>query len=288
MAITASAEPSAETAGRAAAPALRPWVDGYVGYRIVGFPPGLHRGLPSRHLTFIVSLGEVIDVVRQTDPRDAPRRYGFVVGGLQTTTALIAHHGNQEGIAVELTPLGSRALLGLPAGALWNTSIEADEVMGRVALELQERLHDVTGWEARFEVCDAVLTRLLRPDVRVPAELRRAWELVVGSAGTVAIADVADEVGWSRRHLAHRFRTEFGLSPKAAARVVRFERACRLLRAPTPPPLAELAAVCGYYDQPHLNRDFAELAGCSPLEWLASDLPSVQDPDGGDAARCGA
>jgi len=31
------------------APALRAFVDGYVGYRLAGFPPGLHRGVPSRH-----------------------------------------------------------------------------------------------------------------------------------------------------------------------------------------------------------------------------------------------
>ena len=91
------------------------------------------------------------------------------------------------------------------------------------------------------------------------------------------MADVAGQVGWSRRHLAHRFTDEFGLSPKLAARVVRFERATTLLRSPGRPALAEVAAACGYYDQPHLNRDFVELAGCPPGEWLAAELPSVQD-----------
>jgi len=35
---------------------LAPYVARYIGYRFVGFPAGVHRGLPSRHLTFIVSL----------------------------------------------------------------------------------------------------------------------------------------------------------------------------------------------------------------------------------------
>jgi AraC-like DNA-binding protein len=50
-----------------------------------------------------------------------------------------------------------------------------------------------------------------------------------------------------------------------------------MLELPSRPSIAEVAAACGYYDQPHLNRDFVELAGCPPGEWLAAEVPSVQD-----------
>lgn len=257
--------------------ALRPFVESYVGYREAGLPGGIHRGLPSRHLTFIVSIGEPIHVVAQTDPGQAPASYDFVLGGLQASPALIAHDGNQEGVAFELTPLGCRALLGLPARTLWNLSVEAGDVVGRAASELRERLHQAVGWPARFAACDDVLGRLLRPELAVAPELGEAWRLVVASGGSLPVADVAAEVGWSRRQLARRFSDELGLSPKLASRVVRFERARRMLQLPTRPALAEVAAACGYYDQPHLNRDFVELAGCSPGEWLAAEVPSVQD-----------
>ena len=109
------------------------------------------------------------------------------------------------------------------------------------------------------------------------AQVAGAWDVLVASGGTVGVAELAERVGWSRRHLAHRFAGEFGLSPKLAGRVVRFERATRLLRSSRRPAIAEVAAACGYYDQPHLNRDFVELAGCPPGEWLETELPSVQD-----------
>lgn len=261
------------------APQLRPFIDSYVGYRLVGFPPGVHRGLPSRHLTFIASIGDPIDVVSQTDPRQAPDRYAFVVGGLQAASALIAHNGNQEGVAIELTPLGCRALLRMPARGLWNTSLEADEVVGRAATELWERLHFAREWGDRFAACDEVLGRLVDVDTRVDPGMQEAWRLLVASGGTVPMTDVASHVGWGRRHLAKRFADELGLSPKLAARVIRFERARRMLQEPAPPTIADVAAVCGYYDQPHLNRDFVELAGCPPGEWLDAEFPSVQDGD---------
>jgi AraC-like DNA-binding protein len=271
---------------RPPAPALRPVIDGYVGYRIAG-EPGVHRGLPSQHLTLIISVGEPIDVVAQTDPRQAPGRYRFVAGGLQVRPALIATPAVQEGVAVELTPLGCRALLGVPAAELWDTSVEAADVVGPAAFELWDRLHHADDWPARFAACDDVLGRLAATTgLAAPApELAAAWELLVGAHGTLGVADVAGRVGWGRRHLTARFTSEFGLSPKLAARVMRFERATSLLRTPRRPALAEVAAVCGYYDQPHLNRDFSELAGCSPGQWLAAEVPSVQDRSGTERAE---
>jgi len=271
------AETRSEWLTRRPAPPVAPFVERYVGYRLEGFPAGVHRGLPSRHLTFIVSIGPQIDVVAQTDPAQAPRTYRAVVSGLQASPALIAHDGFQEGVAFELTPLGCRSLLGLPAREIWNASLELEELAGPIGVELWERLQLAPGWPERFAICDEVLARLAT-DRRVEPALDRSWRLLTESAGTVAVADLARTVGWTRQHFARRFVGEFGLSPKLAARVVRFDRARRMLQAPFLS-IAQVAHACGYYDQAHLTRDFRELAGVSPAR-LLDDLPSVQDGDG--------
>jgi AraC-like DNA-binding protein len=259
-------------------PRLAPLIDGYVGYRLGGFPPGVHRGLPSRHMTFIVSIGPGIDVVSHTDPRQAAACYGCVLSGLQASAALISHTGYQEGVAIELTPLGARALFGMPARALWNTSVECADVAGPAGRELWERLQGLATWPDRFAACDDVLSRIADRDLAVAPELRVAWRTLVRSHGTDPIGRIAERVGWSRQHLARRFREEFGFGPKLAARVVRFERARHVLQAtPSFVTIAQVAATCGYYDQAHLDRDFAELAGCTPTTWLAEELPSFQD-----------
>jgi AraC-like DNA-binding protein len=270
------AEAIVETQIRRPAPALRTAVAHYVGYRLLGLPPGLHRGLPSRHLTFIVSIGDPIVVVTQTDPRQAPDRYQVVMGGYQDSAAVIAHDGNQEGVAIELTGQGCRMLLGCPASDLWKTSVEAGDVVGRLGVELWERLQHPAGWDARFAICDEILGRLLRPAPPNRPELWEAWRLLESSHGTVAVADVASHVGWSRRHLTKSFDHEFGFSPKVAARVIRFERARRLLQATDRPSIATVAADCGYYDQSHLTRDFVDLAGMAPGEWLAAETGVIE------------
>jgi AraC-like DNA-binding protein len=258
-------------------PRLRPVIDHYVGYRMTGRPGGVHRGVPSRYMTLIVSVGNSIDVIAQTDRLQAPRSYHCVVGGLQASSALIAHDGNQEGVAIALTPLGSRMLLGMPARAIWDTSLELSELIGTVGVELWERLQLGRSWQARFDACDEVLSRLVGDDAVAP-ELERCWRTLVASGGRVGIDELAQRTGFSRQHLGRRFRDEFGLSPKLAARVVRFERARAMLEeVPSYVSIAQVAAACGYYDQAHLNRDFAQLAGASPTALLSDPL---RVPDG--------
>jgi AraC-like DNA-binding protein len=275
------ADPVVEWVSRRPSPRLRPFVERYCGYRITGFPPGLHRGLPSRHLTFIVSIGDDIHVVAHPDPAQSPQRYDCVVGGLQAAPALISHDGSQEGVAIDLTPLGSRTLLGMPASEIWSTSVECADIVGHPGRELCERLQTAGAWDERVAVCDEVLERLTGDNSEAVPELAFAWKAVVGSGGAISVHELATETGWSRQHLARRFRREFGLGPKLAARIVRFERAQRMLRSvPSFVTIAQVAVACGYYDQAHLDRDFAELAGCPPSELLLEDLPSFQDGDG--------
>jgi transcriptional regulator GlxA family with amidase domain len=117
------------------------------------------------------------------------------------------------------------------------------------------------------------------PGTPVP-EVRWAWRQLLKSGGTVRMSDLAAGTGWSTRHLASRFRTEIGLAPKTAARVIRFSRARNLLvryaAADGEYRLADLAAACGYFDQAHLAREFRLLAGCPPSQWLTEEFRNVQ------------
>ncbi len=260
------------------AAALASFVHSYTGYHFAGFAPGLHAGLPSRHLTFIVSFDDPVDCIVVPDPTQRPDRFGALLGGLHTNPAVIRHDGTEHGVQLALTPLGARALFGCPAAAVASSVVHLDTVFGPHARELQDRLPAAAGWPARFAILDDVLGAAVR-DHRAPrAEVGAAWSLLASSRGTIEIGEIAAEVGWSRRHLAQQFRQEYGVGPKAMARVMRFESAKRLLTLPTAPSLAAIAAHCGYADQAHFGREWKELSGASPTAWLAGDqlvLPSA-------------
>lgn len=259
---------------------LRPFVAAAHGYRSPAMPTGRHRGLPSRHLTLVVELAAPLRVSGTGPPVAAHA----VVGGLHTRAALIDATRPQEGLQYALTPLAAGALLGLPPAELAERTVDLADVLGRAADRLVEDLAATTDWAQRFARLDAaLLDRLGGRITPVPPEVREAWRVVHGSAGRCRIEDLAAHVGWSRRHLSERFRLTTGITPKQAARIARFEATRRLLVDRRRPPLAEVAARCGYADQPHLAREWRALAGCSVGTWLREELPFVQDsaPAGG-------
>lgn len=179
----------------------------------------------------------------------------------------------------------ARALLGCPAGAFGSCDLHAEDVLGRAVGALRERLAAMPTWAARLAVLDEGLLGLLGTRrgglaVEPPRPVADAWRAIVAASGRVDIGELAYEVGWSDRQLRKRFAAETGLTPKTAARVVRFDRARRLLagrlRAGRPAAPADLAAECGYGDQAHLSREFTALAGCPPWRWAAEEFRNIQ------------
>jgi AraC-like DNA-binding protein len=273
-------EPVEEWAFARPAAALRGYVAGYHGYRQAGLPPARHRGLPSPQLTLILTLDEPVTVASHPHAAQPGGSYESLLGGLHTRPALITHDGAQSGVQVGLSPLGVRRLLGLPAGELASLDVPADVVLGPFVEQAREQLLAAQTWPGRFAVLDRLLTARLRagPDDAAPAAAVEAWRLLRRAHGRVGVRDLARETGWSERHLREVMGRETGLTPKQAARVMRFDRTRRLLQARPEVRLADLAADCGYADESHMDREFCALAGVPPRRWLAEELRNVQVP----------
>jgi AraC-like DNA-binding protein len=110
------------------------------------------------------------------------------------------------------------------------------------------------------------------PWVRALSLIRRESGQLQPRTGAIASRDVsidaaAAATGMSRRHLERLFLRDVGLPPKQLARIVRFQRALRLLDGDGDPPRGVRAAHgSGYADQAHFIRDFRAFAGCAPGE----------------------
>ncbi|MCW2913564.1 MAG: transcriptional activator FtrA [Actinomycetia bacterium] len=254
-------------------PALRPYLNGYVGYWENSSMPLRMRTMPTSSVTLIINLAEPLKLITMPDPGFRSGAFASFVAGMHDGPGLYEHPGGQVGIQVDLTPLGAYRLLGAPMHALTNVAVDLSDLLGPRNDAFVDRLVETPSWAERFDLLDEVLLARL-DDGPVPApEVGRAWRLLTAGAGRVTVAELTAEVGWSRKHLINRFKEQIGLSPKVMARVLRFHRAKAMLEHEAPTSLAEVALACGYYDQAHLNREFRTLAGFTPTEMLAARVP---------------
>lgn len=245
--------------------ALRPYVSGFVGYGYDGFHAGTHVGLPAASLTCVFDLSDGL-VISGLNVQ-SPQRFSSVFSGLCTSPVAIHHDGHQRGIMLYLTPLGLRDLFGVPAAEIVAAVVHPHDLFGPQVARLEEALHEAPGWSSLDVLTRALLARL--PDRPYDGLATDVWTRLSSSGGRTTVAALADESGWSVRHLSGRFAAETGLGPKAAGRLFRFERSVQEVGAGRG--LAEVAAGCGYADQAHLAREWRELAGLAPSAWLAAE-----------------
>lgn len=269
---------------RNATPALPGLVASTVGYHSTGQVPGVHRGLPSPHLTFILSLDEPITTGTSPEHLASPaaHRNDVLVSGLHTTPAYVRRPSHEVGIQLAVHPLAARALFGAPARELNLLTIEGADLLGREIARLREQLLDEPDWSHRFDLLATYLRRrtVSAGPARVRPELVEAWTWMARHRGTGSMSGLAEHVALSPRQLRTLFDREVGHSPKAVSRLMRFATARQqiadVVQTGSSSSLAEAAHRCGYFDQSHLVREFRELSHAAPTEWIARERRIIQ------------
>lgn len=244
------------------APVLRGRIRSYTGYREATPAPVRRRETPAGQITVIVSFGDGFHAQPTPEVGELGEFTSFVAG-IHNRPTRTMHDGRQSGIEIRLDPLGAFSLFGVPMHELGNRVVELSELMGPDAERWAERLRDTSGWDTRFAVLDRLLADRLATGPAASPEVVWAWRSMRRAGGAVRVDDLTRGAGCSHRHLVAKFREQIGATPKTAARILRYERATRLLtRRDTV--LAQVAAACGYADQAHMTREFTLLAGTTP------------------------
>ncbi|TGQ94418.1 AraC family transcriptional regulator [Mesorhizobium sp. M8A.F.Ca.ET.208.01.1.1] len=210
----------------------------------------------------VISFAEPFAIGLGKAPDDNDRFASFAAG-LFAGPVMIESFGGACCIQVNFTPLGARRFFRLPMSELTDSMVVLDDVLGAEGAALRERLGNTPDWTARFDLAEAFVAARLESAAETPLEIAWAYDRIITSGGRTRIASLAEQLGWSRKHLADKFSDATGIGPKTLSRIVRFNRALRLSREPTAD-WADVAADCGYADQAHLVREFRELAGETP------------------------
>jgi Helix-turn-helix domain len=224
---------------------LRPWV--YCYWTLAG------AASPAQYA--VVADG-CVDIILNCAPP-----YDTWVAGSATAAFRVDLPAGSTYFGVRLLPGTLTRLFACAADEVTNALVPAELVLGPSFRQWAERMQsaDLSQHQA---LTDAWLQGRLAAGgaPALDAPLARALYHVLGSRGNARIEhEVADWVG--PRQLRRLFARHVGLAPKVFARIVRFQAALRILHASPSADWSSAVVGAGYFDQPHLLREFRQFHG---------------------------
>lgn len=273
-------------------PPLRGFVDSIW---LVSDAPGHEREriVPSGTIELVINLHDDEFRIYESVTGRERRFRGAIVSGCYSAAFEIDTRAHSLVLGVHFKPGGASRLLGVPAGTLADDHVGLDDIWGPSATKLRTRLCAAPSLQQRIALLEQALIARL-PD-RPHRRLAVSAGLVELDQPGVEVGHVARVLGLSRRRFIEVFTEDVGMTPKRYSMVRRFQRALTLAIRSQSVTWSQIALECGYFDQSHLCRDWAEFTGMSPGEFRtlrairvkenhvalpAAGVKSVQDASG--------
>ncbi len=206
--------------------------------------------------------------------RGVHMRGSYLIGGRSHSVATHASAAVKlAGVKLESRFL--RALIGCPLHEFRDATLSLRDLGDAGLLELEEKIAVAGATSAVASLLDGFLLQAMR---RLRSESSAADALlrkIHRDRGTTSIMQWARDARVDSRNLERSFCSATGMTPKQYARVIRFKRAYSALLAPDTPRRSLSAALDGFYDQSHFNREFRLFTGMAPGAKLAARLPQT-------------
>jgi AraC-like DNA-binding protein len=227
------------------------------------------RILPNGRVELLVNLGESYRIVRGAGT--AVLRAAWI-GGLLTSPQVIEQPRRQNVVGIRMYPAAAYSLLAVPMREIAGLQIALEDIIGVAASELAAHCAEAGSARQLFARVAKWLSERVMSAPGIDPAIAWCAARIDADGGRVPIAELRERTGLSKTSLAASFREQIGVAPKVYARLVRFRHATELLQRDARN-LVDVALEAGFYDQPHMNAEFRELGGLTPLDFIAARHP---------------
>ena len=168
---------------------------------------------------------------------------------------------------MRIRPGAVRAIFGCPAGLILNGgALLSDLAPGAGALH--QRLLVTANLRGRHALLEDWVRTAIAGNGTIDHAVVAACRLLAADP-QLETGEISRRFNWNIRTVHRQFRAACGYGPKHFQRIMRIQKAIRVVHAMAPARLAEAAHAAGYADQAHMNRDFREITGFSPRQYFA-------------------
>ncbi|SHE34280.1 transcriptional regulator, AraC family [Dysgonomonas macrotermitis] len=225
------------------------------------------RIVPTGHVCMMFHRGERI--FSESDNQFQPQ--AFISGQEKSFTDLL-YTSDLDMICIVFHPIGARVFFKMPMSEINGLRTDIYDLEDRELIDLRKVLEET---QSNIQ-CALLIEQFLFKRIRNLADynlkrINTAIELI--NNRQTDIKTLAGASCLSPKQFKRIFTEMVGANPKEYQRVIRFQRALFVLQTQSDINMAQLAFECGYYDQPHLIKEFKVFSGYTPLEYLAMCTP---------------
>lgn len=195
-----------------------------------------------------------------------------MVMGQRTKSFDILPVGNVDTFAICFYPIGFANFVKTPLENLVDKETPISELFGQAeAYELEQQMIQAINTRQRIEIVETFLLKILSEKNTISNIVKTTVEALLKTNGTTPINVLLNDDISKRRQLERHFKKQIGISPKQLGKAIRLQATLNLLLNKKSETLTDIAYESQYFDQNHFIKDFKDLVGVTPKEFLANE-----------------
>lgn len=252
------------------APQLAPYIHHYFVYAMDRatvrqvFPRGMHI-LPTAHGKMGIFFGT--PTVKRMSGRAETQNPQIGFSGFYNRPVYYHTDFAASMIIVTFTPVGLQQMLQFSLAEISNCNLDVRDASAGDHDFLCNEMFSTEDWSSRIRMLDEFFFHKFR-EVEFPERAAHIAGYIMKTGGDKPIKSICSELGIGERTLQRTFLNGLGVTPKAFSKLVRFQRAVKVMAGAPGRSLTDISYSLGYFDQAHFIREFKSLYGASPRVFI--------------------
>ncbi len=211
-------------------------------------------------------------IKRYTSETDFILHPNAMIMGQRTKSFDILPTGNVDTFAICFYPIGFANCVKMPLANLVDKETPISELFGQVeAYELEQQMIQVIDTKRRIEIIEIFFLKIINETNTISNIVKSTVDALLRTNGTTPINVLLKDDISKRRQLERHFKKQIGISPKQLGKAIRLQTTLNLLLNKKSETLTDIAYESDYFDQNHFIKDFKDLVGVTPKEFLGNE-----------------